>query len=228
MFENIDLAEMQFADAKCLGAPRNFMNDLSRVEYLTKPERYVDYVAHEEYGSFVVLMCGLPGAGKDTWIAQHAPNWNVVSLDDLRAEMGIAPDDNQGPVVQAGKERAKEHLRASEDFVWNATNVTAQKRVELLSLFRDYGAHTSIVYIEPGLDTLRTQNRSRSDTVPDKAFERMLNKLEPPRIDEAHSVAWFVDNGPFFRGSFFPMAQSAGQPDVIGWDGPGAELIPMP
>ncbi|WP_157374333.1 AAA family ATPase [Salipiger sp. CCB-MM3] len=34
-------------------------------------------------------MCGLPGAGKDTWISKYAMTKNVVSLDDLRAEMGV-------------------------------------------------------------------------------------------------------------------------------------------
>ncbi|MHA6347492.1 AAA family ATPase [Roseivivax sp. CAU 1761] len=185
---NVALAEMQFADAGCLGKARHFQNDASRVEYLVRPDRYVDYVAHEEYRSSATLMCGLPGAGKDTWIAQNAAHAGVVSLDDLRIEMGVSPDDNQGPVVQAGKERARQYLRAGEDFVWNATNVTRQKRSELLELFRDYGAHTSIVYIEPSLDVVRSQNRGRPDQVPEKPFERMLAKLEPPRRDEAHEL----------------------------------------
>ncbi|EPX84764.1 AAA family ATPase [Salipiger mucosus] len=201
VLENIDIAEMQFADAECLGAPRTFRNDMSRIEYLARPDRYVDYVAHEDYRNYVILMCGLPGAGKDTWIAGNAPTWNQVCLDDLRQEMGIAPDDNQGPVVQAAKERAREHLRRREQFVWNATNVTRQKRSELLSLFRGYGAHTTIVYLEPDLETIRSQNRGRPDQVPDKAFGRMLSKLEPPRVDEAHSVAWVVDGGLHFRGA---------------------------
>lgn len=226
VLENIDLAEMLFSESECLGVPRDFPNDTTRIEYLEKHDRYLGFEAHETFRSFVILMCGLPGAGKDTWISQHCENWDKVSLDDLRAEMGISPEANQGVVLQAAKERAREHLRAGEDFVWNATNLARQKRAELLSLIRDYGAHTCIVYIEPELDTIYAQNRGREAQVPPKAFGRMLSKLEPPRIDEAHSVMWDVKSGPFFRGTHFIMCATAGYPHVLGWVGPGSENIP--
>ncbi|MFH1918384.1 MAG: AAA family ATPase [Planctomycetota bacterium] len=93
-------------------------------------------------------MSGLPATGKDHWIAEHAADWPVVSLDTIRNDLGISPGDNQGAVVATAKEKARGHLRRSEPFVWNATNTTRPMRAQLVSLFHQYRARIRIVYAE--------------------------------------------------------------------------------
>lgn len=73
----------------------------------------------------MILMCGLPGTGKDTWIGKNHPELPVVCMDDIRRQMGIKPTDNQGQVVQAAREQARVYLRAKQPFIWNATGITA-------------------------------------------------------------------------------------------------------
>ena len=128
------------------------------------------------------------GAGKDTWIANNRPDHPVVSLDLIRKELGVSATDNQGRVIQAAHERAREYLRAGKDFVWNATNVTRQTRSRVLSLLRDYGARIHIVYIEVSPDQLRQQNKDRTATVPDNVITHLSRKLEPPDASEGHVV----------------------------------------
>ena len=70
------------------------------------------------------VLSGLPGAGKDTWIAANRADHPVVSLDALRAELGVDPAGDQRAVVDAAYQRAREHLRARRSFVWNATNIS--------------------------------------------------------------------------------------------------------
>lgn len=53
------------------------------------------------------MMSGLPGAGKDHWIANNAPDWPVVSLDEIRQELRVKPEETQGVVVKRAKERAR-------------------------------------------------------------------------------------------------------------------------
>lgn len=68
-------------------------------------------------------MSGLPGTGKDAYIKQNLSDLPVISLDDLRDEMKIAPEDGPDLVLARAREIAKEDLRAKRPFVWNATNI---------------------------------------------------------------------------------------------------------
>ncbi len=187
---NVELAQQVFEDTGCLEVPFPFSNDESRVAYFEKPDRDPHYVAHEDFRCTVTLMSGLPGAGKDTWIGKHCPELPVVSLDALREELGEPATGNQGRVVQAAYEAARDHLRNCRDFVWNATNISAQLRAKPLRLLRDYGARIKIVYLEPPPERLLAQNRDRASSVPFPVLENLLRKLEPPAPWEAHSVVF--------------------------------------
>lgn len=186
--ESVSLAELTFREVNCWDHPFAFANDESRVAFFELEDRDPHYAAHEAFPCTVTVMSGLPGAGKDTWIGKNRPEHPVVSLDAIRDELSASPTDNQGQVIQAAHERAREHLRAGRDFVWNATNVTRQNRSRVLRLLRDYGARIEIVYLEPGPDQLRRQNRDRPDAVPDAVITHLSKKLEPPQLWEAHGV----------------------------------------
>ncbi len=187
VLENIAL----FAEF-CREEVREFPSPLARFEYFRREDRAIGYAAHDETVMDVVVMCGMPGAGKDTWVARNLPDWPVVSLDRLRDEMGVSPTDNQGAVVQAGKERAREYLRKRERFVWNATNLSRQIRTQLIDLLAGYGARVRLVYVEASADKLFAQNRGRERVVPPAVMERLLGKWEVPDVGEAHEVTYCV------------------------------------
>jgi putative nucleotidyltransferase with HDIG domain len=190
--EQVDLSEVVFDDIGAMGCRYQFANDHSRVEYFAKTDRDPAHAAFEDYRCTATMMSGLPGSGKDTWITQNAADQPVVSLDDIRAEMGVKSTDNQGRVAQEARERIRVHLRAGQDFIWNATNITAQMRAPLLSLFRDYGARTRIAYVEVDPCENNRQNRGRQDAIPQDILNRLARKLEPPREVEAHEIIWSV------------------------------------
>lgn len=193
VLDNVALARSLFEEADCLERPFRFGNDESRVAFFERQDRDPRFVAHEDFRCTVTVMSGLPGAGKDTWIARNRPELPVVSLDSIREELGIAARGNQGKVIQAARERAREYLRAGRDFAWNATNVSRQMRSKPLRLLRDYGARIEIVYLEVPVDRLLAQNTKRRDSVPVDAIEKLMQKLEPPQLLEAHQVDWIVD-----------------------------------
>src|SRR5205807_1316625 len=127
-------------------------------------------VASDEYSCEVTLLAGLPGAGKDTWLRQNLPDRPVISLDALRAELGVAPSEPQGPVLAKARQKAQEFLRLKQPFVWNATNLSRNVRAECIRLFADHEARVRIVYREVPPDRLFAQNRQRRERVPEKVI----------------------------------------------------------
>lgn len=188
VLDNIELFRAFCMEEGCFDKPRAFASDHTRVVYFRSTGRSPDVPVHDDTRCEMVMMCGLPGAGKDTYVREHLKDLPVVSLDDLRTEMDVDPTDNQGAVVQAGKERLREHLRRGESFVYNATNLNRQRRGPLLSLAGDYGARLRIVYVEAPRELLLAQNRARPGRVPEAAIRRMSERWEVPSLMEAHRV----------------------------------------
>jgi predicted kinase len=192
LLDHIDLFRAFCAEEGCLSAPRPFASDHARFHYLVQGGVDPDYRPHEAFRAEVVLLSGLPGAGKDTWVERNLPDWPVVSLDRLRVEHDVDPADAQGPIVAAAREAAREHLRQGRSFVWNATTLNRQFRAPLIKLFTDYGARVRIVYVEAPPDRLLEQNRARKAVVPHKVLARMLDRWEVPDRTEAHAVDYIV------------------------------------
>ena len=191
--DNISLFRTLSDEEGITRSPWEFANETSRFEFFRKPERDPRYTAWEGGERFeVVMLSGLPGSGKDTWVDAHGGGREVISLDALRDSLEAAPTGDQGAVIMAAKERARTLLRRRESFVWNATNLTRQRRAELVTLFSDYGARVRVVYVESPWKDLVAQNKARERKVPLAAIEAMIEKWEVPDATEAHSVEYVV------------------------------------
>jgi predicted kinase len=186
--ENLHLWRMVAEENRCFDAPYAFANDHARFLFYREALSSLHYTPREEFPCTVTLMSGLPGSGKDTWLARHRPRLPVVSLDEIRAELDVDAVGNQGGVIQAAREECRRHLRAGRDFAFNGTNTTRQTRRRWIDLFADYGARVDVVYIEPPLPVVFQQNERRARRVPRQAIEHLVEKLEPPTWAEAHSL----------------------------------------
>ena len=186
----IDCFEEFCKEQKAWGQPRPFASAHARMVYLQKSGGDPDYIPFDQPESRVILMSGLPGAGKDHYISRHFRDLPVISLDAIRQEMKVSATDatGNGQVIQAAKERAREYLRVQKPFVWNGTNITHQLRAQLCDLFTQYRAAVSIVYVEVPYRKLMQQNRNREAVVPAIALEKLIDKLEPPAPWEAHEI----------------------------------------
>ena len=185
-----DLFREACEELGCYRAPFPFPDSLSRFRYFNKPDANPYYQAFDNTWGEVILMSGLPGAGKDTWIRKNAPQMTEISLDKIRAELKVSPKGNQGKVIQLAKERAKQLLRQKQAFVWNSTNITRNLRQQLVDLFVTYKARVKIVYIEPKPEVLYNRNRNRQYPVPKNVLTKLLRKLEVPLLTEAHEVIY--------------------------------------
>lgn len=172
----------------CLNQPFPVANEKARFLLGRRELSNLHYTPHEDYRCHVTLMSGLPGSGKDTWLRQNRPELPVVSLDQLRSQMGVDPDQNQGSVAQAARERCREFLRQRSSFALNATNTTQQMRAKWIELFARYDAHIEVVSIERTLSETLQQNREREEPVPDSVIGRLHERSEPVHRLEAHRV----------------------------------------
>ncbi len=187
---NVELFAEYARDLGCLDAPYPFASDHARFSYFRRDDRDPAYAAHDDTRSRVVVLSGLPGSGKDLWIARHGDGRPVVSLDDLRRDRGVKRGDKagEGRLIQDARELARSYLRAGEPFIWNATNLSAQLRGQTLALLADYHAHITIVAVEAPADDLSRRNRDREHPVPWEAIERMLDRWEAPTVTECHRL----------------------------------------
>jgi putative nucleotidyltransferase with HDIG domain len=189
----IELFKELCKDNECYGKERSFKSNYGRFFYFNKEQSSPDYLPFDDLICTVTVMCALPGSGKDTYIGRNL-NLPELSLDDIRRENKISPTDKKknGQVIQLAKEKAKEFLRAKKSFVFNATNITSDRRGRWISLFIDYNARVKIVYIEVPYKTLKKQNSNRDNKVPEAVIDRMIWKLEIPTVKEAHDLEFVI------------------------------------
>lgn len=190
MLDQIALCEELAKEEGCYEAPYPFPTDLTRRAFLDGRDVWKDQTLYDNTWGEVVLMSGLPGTGKDTWIRSNLTDISMVSLDEIRRRHKIAPTAPQGFVANVAKEQAKELLRRHEPFVWNATNITPDTRRKLIALFESYQARVRVIYLETDWQTQLQRNASRDDQVPVSVISSMLRKLTPPEASEAARVEW--------------------------------------
>lgn len=186
----VELTSMLAEESGCLSRPYPFADGCTRRAYLSGRNVQPDQMLYDDTWGEIIMLSGLPGTGKDTWIQQQYPDIPMLSLDRIRTELGIKPTDHQGEVIRKAQERAKEHLRKKQSFVWNATNLTKETRQKLVRLFEGYGARVRIVCLETDWTTREARNACRADPVPETAVVRMLGKTVLPMPDEAQTVEW--------------------------------------
>jgi predicted kinase len=186
--ENLQFWKLVAEENDCFDQPYPYANDHARLLFYRKPEPNLHYVPFEDYRCTVTMMSGLPGSGKDNWLATNRPVLPVVSLDNVRSELDIAPTDDQGEVIQAGRERCREHLRSGRSFAFNATNLLRLTRQRWIDLFADYQARIEIVYVEPPMEVILAQNKKRERPVPEKIITGLAGRSEPPTPTEAHGL----------------------------------------
>lgn len=199
--ENVRLFREFAEEHGCLHGPFPFPSDHSRFLYFQKEDRNPYYEAHDDTKGTLLLVSGLPGTGKSTWIREHGWAYKVIGLDETREEMGVSPTDPQGPVVQATKQKAREIMGSKEEvtnriersLIWNATNLSRMHRRPLIDLAEAYNYRVRIVYLETTPERLFAQNEDRDRPVPAADMERMFHRWEVPDRTEAQRVDYIVE-----------------------------------
>lgn len=190
MAEQVQLCREFAKESGCYDAPYPFPSAHTQFSYLGRKDIAPEVELYDDTWGEVILMSGLPGTGKDTWIKEYYPDLPMISLDEIRKEMKISPMENQSKVVEIARERARELLRKKQTFIWNATNLSPMVRKKQIKMFTQYHASTRIVYLETEWSEQLRRNASRPDAVPEQAVCHMMEELILSEAKEATYVQW--------------------------------------
>lgn len=186
----IELFKERAENLGCLDKPYQFTSDWARLHYFKKGG-YPGKEIYEPSGAECVVMCGLPGSGKNTWIKK---NWteNIIELDAIRKKHKIKWDDKdaQGFVYQEAKETLKVSLRKKEPVLWNGTNMTLLQRATIIDTALDYNAKIKIVYMDCSVPEAIKRNSKREEDkqIKKEVIERYSRKMELPDLTECHQL----------------------------------------
>jgi predicted kinase len=138
----------------------------------------------------LVILIGLPGAGKSTFARQRFAESHVsVSLDDLRRSR--QPRRRQGELIHQA-------LRAGHSVVVDNTNVGVKERAELIAAARAHGARVRVYLFTATSRECVARNRGREGAarVPDIAIFAAAQRLVRPAFDEGFDELYLVQTRP--------------------------------
>ncbi len=134
------------------------------------------------------MMAGLPGSGK-SYYAQRIPGAVIHSSDAIREEiLGDASDQSNPKLIfQLLYDRIFKALRAGENVVYDATNVSSYWRKQFLCQIRELhipNLQAVCVFMNTPYSRCLERNAARERNVPEDVIKRMSKRLNIPTMDE--------------------------------------------
>jgi len=130
----------------------------------------------------LIMLVGLPGSGKTTYLKTHPQNAVRLSLDDFRFLMtGKDFHPPFEPSVHAWVEQTGRYLLSQGySILIDATSVRKSLRVKWTRLAKEYGATTKAIWLDTPYFTCVERNAGRDRKVPEEVIRRMSEDFEEP------------------------------------------------
>ena len=140
----------------------------------------------------IVLLVGLPGSGKSTWVQSKltAGQSGVLSSDALRELLADDPDNQNihARVFRVLRDLLKHRLELKRPVTYvDATNLTPQERRPYIKLADLFDAEIEAVFFDVPVGECIRRNRARGRIVPDEVILKMAERLVAPDLTEGFS-----------------------------------------
>jgi predicted kinase len=135
----------------------------------------------------LIVLFGLPGSGKTTWMSKHINSWTLgLSSDDIREELwgDASIQANPKQVFDLMFARAKLALENDFNIIMDSTNLKAKDRKHLLQELKPYADKCEIVIFATPLEECIWRQQLRARKVPAEVIERMKRGAQEPTLDE--------------------------------------------
>jgi predicted kinase len=133
----------------------------------------------------IVVLVGLPGSGKSTWLLRRGIVG--ISSDRIRQVLADDPADQtiHARVFLTMRYLLRHRLAIGRPVSYvDATHLTPEERRPYIQIGQWYGCDVEALYFDVPLEVCRDRNLRRDRIVPDDALLRMAAKLAPPDLAE--------------------------------------------
>ena len=138
----------------------------------------------------LVLMCGIPGSGKSTWLYQNKKiDEFIVSRDTIRFTLLKEDDDyfsKEDEVWETYIASIESLLKSGETVYADATHLNHGARLKLLKALDIIPNEIEVIYFKVPLEIAQERNAQRAGRayVPPEAIAKMYRALEEPKWHE--------------------------------------------
>jgi len=144
----------------------------------------------------IVVLVGLPGSGKSTYLAQRGEEG--LSSDAIRRLLADDATDQtiHDRVFQTLRYLLRQRLSIGRPVTYiDATNLTPEERRPYIGIGQSYGCEVEAVFFDVPLEVCRDRNARRNRVVPEDALAKMALKLVPPSAVEGFQRVIVVSAG---------------------------------